>query len=400
LFNIDGFNRNTTHNIDKFLLGLADHQSREMNVETVINYAQNHKKCNQSTIDRITQENEKFEDTANKCDLDIELTEKNGDIIFEVKKYHRIKFGTIDCMIANVVKECDFDDDDNYSIIPGSCKLVEYNPKKSGESYYPILEFADANPFFRGIDYIDYQPSTAWDKTFKKRQSNISKFTVKKQTIAGLKEKLKNVTNIVLDESGEPSTIEIENEKRNQEEIAKRKDNEMMIQQQRDNEARIKAEIDKANTDFNKMFGNFNGEEGANFESLKKAMEDVKDFTKFVLDWKQENTSNGYSSEVYEQVLQKREELNTAVQKSYTKLKEIVVSLQLLLKNKEHYVDGPKKDRYGKFIKSEGGDVLENYYTLVLKGERWDIYRKYLIRNIAQGDELTELWGFFLPSTW
>ena len=399
LFNIDGFNRNTTHNIDKFLLGLADHTARIKNVETVQNYV---KKCNKDTQNKINDKNTIFEDTdtykKQKCDLEIELTEKKGDIIFEVKKYHRIKFGTIDCMVGNLVDECEFDDED-YSVIPDSCRSVYKGEKKEGDCYYPILEFADANPFFGfGIDYIDYRSSTHRNQIFKKRQSNISKFTVKNKTIAELKGMLPKI--IVLDKDGEPSTIELEDAKREEEKKAKKKNEEMKFQQQKDEEARKKAEIDKANTDFNTMFGNFNGEEGANFESLKKAMEDVKDFTKFVLDWKRENTSNGYSSEVYEQVLQKHEELNTAVQNSYTKLNEIVDSLQLLLKNKEHYVDGPKKDRYGKIIKSEGGNVLENYYTLVLKGERWDIYRKYLIRNIAQGDELTELWGFFLPSTW
>lgn len=377
LFTIDGFDRNTTHNRQKFLLGLADHQAREKNVETVINYAE-YNKCNKSTIDRITQENEKFQATDKKCDLDIELTEKNGDIIFEVKKYHRIKFGTIDCMIDDGYEECDFDDDDNYSIIPGTCKWIPSKPKKSGESYYPILEFADANPsFFRGIDYIDYQPSTSWDKKFKKRQTNIFKFTVKRKTIAQLKDKLPK--SIVLDDNGQPSTVEIEEKKLKDAETAKQK----KIDDELAEKAREKDEAEKM---FDRIF---------QIEGFKKAIQNVKDITDFVIKWKKENIREDYDAENEEQVVNKRNELNEAFLNAYDeeKRKEIVDSLKLLLQYRHNNYD----DRDSRSITN--ASALENYYKLVLNGQQWGYYRDSYLKqkSIKQGTELVYLWEIFLP---
>lgn len=378
LFTIDGFDRNTTHNRETFLLGLADHQARVNNVITVNDYAQKYKKCNKSTIDRITRENQKFQDTDKKCDLDIELTEKNGDIIFEVKKYHRINFGTIDCMIANFVKECKFDPED-HSIIPGSCESVEYNPKKSGESYYPILEFADANPFFRGIDYIDYQPSTAWDKTFKKRQTNIFKFTVKSKTIAQLKDKLPK--SIVLDDNGQPSTVDIEEKKLKDAETAKQK--------KIDDELAEKArEKDEATTNFDRTFVNIVG--------FKKVIENVKDITDFVIKWKNDNIREGYDSTNAEQVAQKRNELNEAFLSAYNeeKRKEIVDSLKLLLQYRDIY-----DDRSSATIRIQV--VIKQYYKEVLEGKYWESISKYFLtkESTKEGTELVYLWEIFLPTT-
>jgi hypothetical protein len=380
LFTIDGFDRNTTHNRETFLLGLADHQARVNNVETVIKYAQDYNECNQSTIDRITQENEKFQATDNKCDLDIELTEKNGDIIFEVKKYHRIKFGTIDCMIEDGYEKCSFDNGPGsigYEKIPGSCKWKSSKPKKSGESYYPILEFADANPsFFRGIDYIDYRESTAWDKTFKKRQTNIFKFTVKSKRIAQLKDTLPQ--SIVLDDQGQPSTVEIEQKKLKDAETAKQK----KIDDELAEKAREKDEAEKM---FDRKF---------QIEGFKKAIQNVKDITDFVIKWKNDNIQKGYDAENEEQVVNKRNELNEAFLSAYNeeKRKEIVDSLKLLLQYRYIYDDRDS-------IRITNASALENYYKRVLNGQEWGYYRNSYLKqkSIKPGTELVYLWEIFLP---
>jgi hypothetical protein len=208
LFTIVEFGRETTHSKNKFLMGLADHPARSKTIDKAKEYAgyksKDHKTC--MDPDKALKEIEKKTEhilSITTCDLEIELSEQDKNIVFTVKKYHRMKFGTTTCKNIDSVREYD-GRNWRYRTINVDIEL-----------FYPYLEFASSKPFFGGeIDYIDYEVEIS--KIFinifnilkKGQKDNLFTFTVP-GTIEELKQNLKKKS-IMVDTEGELTTSENE----------------------------------------------------------------------------------------------------------------------------------------------------------------------------------------------
>jgi hypothetical protein len=207
LFSIDDIESYDIHSIHKFLMGLADGLTRRETIARAEKYA----KINCPTA------SSKISDLSNKilsptiCQLDIELSEKNGNIEFTVKKYHRMKFGTISCVETKDIQDCKWDPEDQTEY---DCKPKKTTVTTEIKPFYPILEFDTSDPL-TGIDYIDYEiNSKKKSDILKERQKpNLFTFTVKGKTIDDLKKGLTDTKQIMLDEKNEFTTVENEERK-------------------------------------------------------------------------------------------------------------------------------------------------------------------------------------------
>lgn len=177
----DLFNIIYYHNIPQYLLGLADGIARRKTIERANLYAKN--KCSDECPDAVKEISEKSQKilSPTTCQLDIELSEYNGYIYFEVKKYHRIKFNTI-----NAAKRTLF---------------------------YPTLDFASSQPI-GGLDYIDYNNDNDGIEYILRTGVTTNRYVLttrdKTTTIENLITDLKNKTSIMVDEDGNSTTPERE----------------------------------------------------------------------------------------------------------------------------------------------------------------------------------------------
>jgi hypothetical protein len=237
LFTIDDFARETTHSKNKFLMGLADHPARSKTIDKALDYASyniNDNKTCESPEEAAKKIKEKTKDILSDttCQLEIELSEQNGNIVFTVTKYHRMKIRTTTC--KNIGWE-----------------RVHFNGKSQDrpinvdiELFYPYLVFASSNPFLGGIDYIDYEVGS--DILKKGQEDNLFTFTVKDTTIEDLKPNLKQKS-IMVDTQGELTTVEVE--KKKEEEAAEKAAREMDLAKKykEKEEERKKIEEDERN---------------------------------------------------------------------------------------------------------------------------------------------------------
>jgi uncharacterized protein YuzE len=217
LFTIDNIERYNIDKIEPFLLGLADGIARRKNIDRANLYAK--QKCKNQcpgAVEEISEKSQKILSPAT-CQLNIELSEVNGNIEFTVNKYHRIKFDTIKCMTTEDVNTCDTEFEDN-DITDTNCKWKTREVNSGLTPFYPILEFDSSNPYggLSGIDYIDYLIESGSIKNILKNgvKTNVYKFTVKGKTIEDLIKGLTDTKSIMVNENGDITTIEIENERK------------------------------------------------------------------------------------------------------------------------------------------------------------------------------------------
>ena len=204
LFTIVEFDRETTHSKNKFLMGLADHPARSKTINKALEYAGYNSKVSKTCMepDKALEEIRKKTEhilSNTTCKLEIELSEQDENIVFTVKRYHRMKIGTTTC--KNIGWEKAYDADG---------KRRDRRINVDIELFYPYLDFASSNPFFGGIDYIDYEVAISYNFDILKRKQtdNLFTFTVP-GTIEELKQNLKEKS-IMVDTEGELTTSENE----------------------------------------------------------------------------------------------------------------------------------------------------------------------------------------------
>ncbi len=237
LFTIDDFDRETTHSKNKFLMGLADHPARSKTMAKALDYASYRSSSNQKTCgnpeEAAKKINEKTKDilSVTTCQLEIELSEQNGNIVFTVTKYHRMKIRTTTCKNIGWEK--------NY--VNGKRRDLQINVDI--ELFYPYLDFASSKPLLGGIDYIDYEGGINILK--KGQEDNLFTFTVK-NTIENLKQNLKQKS-IMVDTEGELTTAQDETRKDNEAAEKAAKEIERAKINKEKEEARIKMEEEARN---------------------------------------------------------------------------------------------------------------------------------------------------------
>jgi hypothetical protein len=207
LFSIDDIKRYNIYSIGKFLMGLADGLARRKTIERAKKYTEIN--C-PTALPKITELSNKILSSTT-CQLDIELSEKDGNIEFTVKKYHRMKFGTITCVETKEVMDCKWDSEDQTEY---DCKPKEITVTTEIKPFYPILDFDTSDPL-SGIDYIDYETTTSKSSIILKKgqKPNLFTFTVKGKTIDDLIKGLTDTKQIMLDEKNEITTVENEERK-------------------------------------------------------------------------------------------------------------------------------------------------------------------------------------------
>jgi hypothetical protein len=206
LFTIDDFDRETTHSKNEFLLGLADHPARSKTIDKALKYASYISSNGQKTCEKPEEAAKKINEktkhilSVTTCQLEIELSEQNGNIVFTVTQYHRMKIRTTTCKNTGW-ERVHFNGKSQYRSINVDIEL-----------FYPYLVFASSKPFLGGIDYIDYEGGI--NILIKAQENNLFTFTVK-DTIENLKQNLKPKS-IMVDTQGELTTAEDETRKDNE----------------------------------------------------------------------------------------------------------------------------------------------------------------------------------------
>ncbi len=201
LFTIDGFNRYTTHSRTAFLVGLADEPGREGVKNWAKNYVNNYCNDKNPEIDFYDKNNDKvrtemdrlIDETlaTKKCEIEIELSENNGNITFTVQNYHRMK-------IRNIQKGCNYYDriqeKVNYGVVDeyGNFRVtrIPHTTYEKQFLFYPKLDFASATG---GIDYFDYEAmerNVHSNVTVYGKKDQTFTFTVNGKTIDDLKKEL------------------------------------------------------------------------------------------------------------------------------------------------------------------------------------------------------------------
>lgn len=229
LFTIGDIDPATLNYISPFLMGLADGPARHGTTEKALEHAR--RNCNYGGDKIIKDMTEKILSNTT-CNLEIELSEKDGNIVFTVKKYDRLKFDTTSC--------------ETYSTAINREKGTRERVTTKVDIFYPILEFASSNPFVGGVDYIDYNSSQKYlrDILAKGNKDNLFRFTVIGKTIENLKQELKKKT-IMVDRDGNLTTLEKEKQKLEQEadDAAKKAEKEKYEKEQRDARDRVRGEL-------------------------------------------------------------------------------------------------------------------------------------------------------------
>ena len=406
LFEIDGFNRDTTHSRTNFLVGLADEPAREGVTNWATFYV--NKKCNDKEPNIQDYQNEQVRadmdrlinetlSSNKKCDIEIELSENNSTITFTVKNYHRMKIGdtTKKCNNYKTTYERGYTKIDYYGndIIRKRIDRTMIEPTL----FYPKLEFASANPAFGGIDYFDYEAMNRKDDskvTVYDQNEQISTFTKAKSTIESLKTSLKEKT-IMLDTNGEFTTPKDEEQKKIDAEAAKNARNAREKQFRDFLEERSKKEAEKRiqlSESSKKKFEELKTLKGLNgdsdfvtteeFERFKKAISDTKEFMNFV-------DSNKKKGEDGPEML---EHLKTAVSTNYNEKQrsEIEESLKIF---RVKYCSLPFRND-AKGIK----EILYNYYTYTL-GSEFFYLRGYLATLSRYDSEINALLSILTTPT-
>lgn len=189
LFNID------PQNCDKkeyFLIGLADMAERNGTINTANKLAEEKVTSITNSInivyDNSGNDLEKIKNLSNRvlenprCELEIELTQEDDNILFEVTNYSRIKYDTYSSRYYHYKWDESGGRCEDYPYVcEGSWDKNRYSIK----FYYPKLDLlASSNPALGGItiggiNYIDWETN----KIYKGVSNNNYKFTVKGRTI-------------------------------------------------------------------------------------------------------------------------------------------------------------------------------------------------------------------------
>ncbi len=398
LFEIKGFD-SKTHSRTKFLVGLADEPAREGVTQWAKTYV--NKYCNDKNPninfhdinnDKVRTEMDRLIDETllptKTCDIEIELFENNGDITFTVQNYHRMK-------IRNIQKDCNHYDrikkTYNDSIVdengnPQETRIPHITRYEKENLFYPKLEFASAKPAIGGIDYFDYEAMNRKDGSkvivYEKKDQTFT-FTKANSTIESLKTSLKEKT-IMLDTNGEFTTPKDEEQKKSDAEAAENarieSENQFskILEERRKNEAeRIKQLSVSSNTRFEGLKDDRKFvEDDEEFERLKKAISDTKEFMDLV------NEHKTHESKAWTEML---EPLKTAVSTKYTEqqIPEIEESLKIF---REKYWRTHGSD-YGEGIRTK----LDNYYTYTLGGKLLFELRDYLTILGSYDSEIDKL---------
>jgi hypothetical protein len=184
LFNID------PQNCDKkeyFLIGLADMSERNGTINTANQLAAKSvtstKQYSNIVYDNSGNDLEKIKNLSNRvlenprCELEIELTQEDDNILFEVTNYSRIKYDTY----SSRYYQYKWDESGGRCVdYPDDCEGSWGKYSYKIEFYYPKLDLlASSNPAIGGINYIDWETN----KIYKGVSNNNYKFTVKGRTI-------------------------------------------------------------------------------------------------------------------------------------------------------------------------------------------------------------------------